>query len=82
MASIKHTRVQQTLKVPLSQIELDPSSRTDPRITNTYAALLRGELKTALTRVSCSSIISGFYIRPHDCHLRYKASLRVRWPLG
>ena len=21
-------------------------------------------------------------VRSHDCHLRYKASLRVRWPLG
>lgn len=30
---------------------------------------------------SCQTVLRA-PVRSHDCHLRYKASLRVRWPLG
>jgi hypothetical protein len=63
MASIKHARIPETFRIPANQIAIDPSSRTDPRITNTYAALYRGAIKTAFTRFPNSSIIPGFYLR-------------------
>lgn len=63
MVTIKHMRTQQTFQVAADQIEIDPSIRTDPRISRTYAALYRGEVKTAFTRFPSCSIISGFYIR-------------------
>lgn len=63
MAHIEHSRIPATFDVPADQVEIDPASRTDPRIVQTYAALNRGEIKMGLTRMPTASIISGFFLR-------------------
>lgn len=63
MVCVEHSRTPATFEVSADQIEIDPAVRTDPRIVRTYAALNRGEIKTALTRMPAASIIPGFFLR-------------------
>lgn len=63
MARLEHSRIPATFEVSADQILIDPAVRTDPRIVRTYAALERGDIKTALTRMPADSITSGFFLR-------------------
>jgi hypothetical protein len=63
-----------------------PERRTHTYVRNGTTSLFAAlDIATGAVIGKCykgASHKTGTDIRSHDCHLRYKASLRVRWPLG
>lgn len=70
-----HRRLPETRQVDINSLVRDPSFVTDEKLVRTYAALSRGEIKVAVTRVATSQIVTGYFCRNSDGSVEHISNL-------
>ncbi len=64
-----HVRNVPTIPIRLSEINVDPTVRTDANYINLYQKLLLGKINCALTRICSDEIACGFYQRENGANI-------------